>query len=409
MGTRRVVITGMGVASALGSSVEGFWSKLVAGESGVVALQDEAFSALPSRIGGVVQGYEPGFHFDRKELKRLSRSSQLAIVAAGQALGQSGVADGVDRDEVAVLIGSSIGGFSASDHFFRDYYVHGWRGPLVIPTSMNTAPASNVSIRFGLGGPLVNVDAACASSAHSVGYGFNLIRSGTIDMAVAGGADSPFTLGVMEGWCAMRVLSQRNDNPPEACRPFSADRDGLVLAEGAGVLVLEAEDSARRRDRPILAEVLGYGAAADRHHLTQPTPDGPARAMRKALLDAGVRPEEVGYVNAHGTATPWNDRNETAAIKEVLGPSAFRALVVGNKGALGHAIAANGALELIGCVLTLRDRRVPPTINWRVCDPECDLDYVTDGSRRYEGERIVSNSFAFGGSNAAIVLGRYRS
>jgi 3-oxoacyl-(acyl-carrier-protein) synthase len=407
MGTRRVVITGMGAASALGSSVEEFWSKLAAGASGVVALAED-FSALPSRIGGVVQGYEPDVHFDRKELKRLSRSSQLALVAAGQALRQAGIEDGVDRDEVAVLIGSSIGGFSASDHFFRDYYVRGWRGPLVIPTSMNTAPASNVSIRFGLGGPLVNVDAACASSAHAVGYGVNLIRSGMIDLAVAGGADSPFTLGVMEGWCAMRVLSQRNDDPAGACRPFSGDRDGLVLAEGAGVLVLEAEDSARRRDRPILAEILGYGASADRHHLTQPTPDGPARAMRKALHDAAVRPEEIGYVNAHGTATPWNDRNETAAIKEVLGPSARRALVVANKGALGHAIAASGALELIGCALTLRDRLAPPTINWRIPDPECDLDYVTGGSRRYEGDRIVSNSFAFGGSNAAIVLGKYR-
>jgi len=408
MVTRRVVITGMGVASALGCGVEEFWSKLTAGESGIVALQDELFSALPCRIGGIVQGYEAAAHFDRKELKRLSRSSQLALVAAGQALRQAGVEHGVDRDEVAVLIGSSIGGFSASDHFFRDYYLRGSRGPLVIPTSMNTAPSSNVSIRFGLGGPLVNVDAACASSAHSVGYAFNLIRSGTIDMAVAGGADSPFTLGVMEGWCAMRVLSQRNDAPAEACRPFSGDRDGLVLAEGAGVLVLEEERSARRRDRPILAEVLGYGAAADRHHLTQPSPDGPARAMRKALSDAEVRPEEVGYVNAHGTATPWNDRNETAAIKEVLGASALRTLVVGNKGALGHSIAASGALELIGCALTLRDRLVPPTINWRVPDPACDLDHVTGGSRRYEGERIMSNSFAFGGSNGVLVLGRYR-
>ena len=403
------MVTGLGVASALGCTVEEFWRRLILGESGIVALQDETFAALPTRIGGVVQGYDEGAHFDRKELRRLSRTSQLAIVAAGQAVRQAGLAEGgVDRGEVAVLIGSSIGGYSASDHFFRDYYLHGWRGPLVIPTSMNTAPSSNVSIRFGLGGPLVNVDGACASSAHSVGYGFSLIQSGAVDVALVGGADSPFTLGVLEGWCALRVLSGRNDVPAEACRPFSADRDGFVLAEGAGVLVLESEESARRRGREILAELRGYGASADHHHLTQPSPDGPARAMRRAILGAGVEPEQIGYVNAHGTATPWNDRNESAAIKQVLGMSAYRAMVVANKGALGHAIAASGALELIGCVLTLRDRMVPPTINYREPDPECDLDYVTSGPRRFEGELVLSNSFAFGGSNAALLIGRYR-
>ncbi len=407
---RRVVVTGLGVASALGCTAEEFWRRLTGGESGVVALQDEEFAALPTRIGGVVQGYDEGAHFERKEVRRLSRSSQLAIVAAGQAVRQAGLAEGgVDRGDVAVLIGSSIGGYSASDHFFRDYYLHGRRGPLVIPTSMNTAPSSNISIRFGLGGPLVNVDGACATAAHSVGYGFNLIRSGVIEVALVGGADSPFTLGVLEGWCAIRALSVRNDAPAEACRPFSADRDGFVLAEGAGVLVVESEESARRRGRVILAELLGYGASADHHHMTQPTPEGPARAMRKALLDAGVEPEQVGYVNAHGTGTPWNDRNETAAIKHVFGQSAYRTMVVGNKGALGHAIAASGALELIGCVLTLRDKVVPPTINYRARDPECDLDYVTSGSRRYEGERVLSNSFAFGGSNAALLIGRYRT
>jgi 3-oxoacyl-(acyl-carrier-protein) synthase len=406
---RRVVVTGMGVVSSLGCSVEEFWRRLLGGDSGVVALEDEAFAALPTRIGALAHGFDERAHFDRKELRRLSRSSQFAVVAASQAVHQAGLADGgVDRRNVAVLIGSSIGGYSASDHFFRDYYLHGWRGPLVIPTSMNTAPSSNVSIRFGLGGALINVDGACASSAHSVGYGFNLIRSGALDIAVVGGADSPFTLGVMEGWCALRVLSERNEVPSEACRPFSADRDGLVLGEGAGVLVLETEASARGRGREILAEVLGYGASADCHHVTQSSPEGPARAMEKALLAAGVPPEQVAYINAHGTGTPLNDRNETAAIKLVFGASAHRALVVGNKAALGHAVAAGGALELIGCVMTLRDRRVPPTLNHRVPDPECDLDYVTTGSRSFDGDLVMSNSFAFGGSNAVLIIGRYQ-
>ncbi len=407
-GARRVVVTGLGVASSLGCEVEEFWRRLIRGDSGVVALEDEAFASLPTRIGAVAEGYQERDHFDRKELHRLSRSSQLAVVAASQAVRQAGLtADGVDRSEVAVLIGSSIGGFSASDHFFRDYYLHGQRGPLTIPTSMNTAPSSNVSIRFGFGGPLINVDAACASGSHSIGYAFSLIRAGALDIALAGGADSPFTLGIMEAWCALRVLAGGNDDPSGACRPFSADRDGMVLGEGAGVLVLESEASARRRGRAILAEVLGYGASADGHHLTQPTPEGPARAMQRALLGAGLRPEQVGYVNAHGTGTPWNDKTETAAIKRALGESAARALVVGNKGALGHAVAAGGALELIGCILTLRDRVVPPTINYRVPDPECDLDYVTAGSRRYDGDAIMSNSFAFGGSNAALIVGRH--
>jgi 3-oxoacyl-(acyl-carrier-protein) synthase len=399
----------MGVASPLGCDVGTFWKRLTRGDSGVVALQDGAFASLPTRIGGVVQGYEEGAFFDRRELRRLSRASQLAIVAAHQAVRQAGLGeDGVDRRDVAILIGSSIGGYSASDHFFRDYYLRGARDALAVPTSMNTAPSSNVSIRFGLGGPLVNVDGACASGAHSVGYGVSLIRSGTIDLAVVGGADSPFTLGILEAWCALRVLSEKNDEPSEACRPFSADRDGFVLAEGAGVLVLESESSARRRGREILAEVLGFGASADRHHLPRPSPDGPARAMRKALLDGHVGPEQVGYVNAHGTATRWDDRNETAAIKQVFGSGAYRMFVVGNKGALGHAVAASGALELIGCVLTLRDRIVPPTINYRSHDPECNLDYVIAGPRTYEGELVLSNSFALGGSNAALLVGRYR-
>ena len=252
---RRVVVTGLGVASCLGCEVEEFWRRLTRGDSGVVALEDEALDSLPTRIGAVVEGYDERDHFGPKELRRLSRSSQLAVVAASQAVSQAGLTeDGVDREAVGVLIGSSIGGFSASDHFFRDYYLHGWRGPLVIPTSMNTAPSSNVSIRFGFGGPLINVDGACASGSHSVGYAFNLIRASALEMALVGGADSPFTLGIMEAWCALRVLSERNDDPPGACRPFSADRDGLVLGEGAGFLVLESEASARRRGREILAE-----------------------------------------------------------------------------------------------------------------------------------------------------------
>jgi 3-oxoacyl-(acyl-carrier-protein) synthase len=332
------------------------------------------------------------------------------VVAAAQAVRQARLLEGgVDLQEAAVLIGSSIGGFSACDHAYRDFYLHGRAGPLIIPTSMNSGPSANVSIRFGLGGPLFNVDGACASGTHSVGQAYQHIRSGTTEVALAGGADSMFTLGVMTAWSALRVLSRRNDDPARACRPFSADRDGIVLGEGAGVLVLESEESARRRGQEILGEILGYGASADCHSLTQPSPEGPTRAMRKALRDASLRPDEVGYVNAHGTGTDWNDRTETTSIKSVFGEGARNTPVVANKGALGHGIAAGGALELVGCLLSLRDRVVPPTINHTVPDPECDLDYVTTGSRPYLGDHVMKNSFAFGGSNAVLVIGRYRA
>jgi beta-ketoacyl-acyl-carrier-protein synthase II len=409
MMTRRVVVTGLGVASALGCDVETYWQRLLRGDSGVVALEDPAFATFPSRVGGRVQGYVESDHFDRKEAHRTSRTSQLAVVAATQAMRQARLLEGgIDRQEAGVLIGSSIGGFSAADYFYRDFYLDGKAGPLIIPTSMNTGPSANVSIRFGFGGPLFNVDGACASGTHSIGQALQQIRTGSLDVAIAGGADSMFTLGVMTAWSALRVLSKRNDDPSRACRPFSADRDGIVLGEGAGVLVLETEESAKGRGQEILAEVLGYGATADCHSLTQPTPDGPTRAIQKALRDASLRPEQVGYVNAHGTGTAWNDRTETTAIKNVFGEGAYRTLVVANKGALGHSIGAGGALELVGCVMALRDRVVPPTINYSVPDPECDLDYVTTGARNYDGDFVLSNSFAFGGSNAVVALGRYR-
>ncbi len=409
MSKRRVVVTGIGVATPLGCDVETFWSRLLAGESGVVRLDAPGDEALPARVGARVQGFEPLKYFDKKEAHRTSRTSQLAVVAATQAVAQAKLLDGgVDRDETAVMIGSSIGGFSASDYFYRDYYLHGRAGPLIIPTSMNTGPSANVSIRFGLGGTLFNPDGACASGTHRVGQAFRLIQSGALDVALAGGADSMFTTGVMAAWAALRVLSKMEDPPGKACRPFSADRDGIVLGEGAGVLVMESEESARRRGQPILGEVLGYGTSADCHSLTQPSPEGPTRAMRKALADAGLRPEQVGSVNAHGTGTHWNDKTETTAVKGAFGEAAARTPVVAMKGALGHGIAAGGAMEIVGALLSLRDRVLPPTINYTTPDPECDLDYVTEGKRPCAGDFVIKNSFAFGGSNAVVVLGRHR-
>ena len=408
--TERVVVTGMGIASPLGCNLTEFWGNLLAGQSGVRSLKGTIFSGLESGMGAMVWGYEESQYFDSKEARRMSRSSQLGLVAAGQALLQARLESEnalAERAEVGVMIGSSIGGYSAADQFFKSYHLQGRLSPFTIPISMNSGPAANVSIKYGFQGPLLNVDAACASAAHSIGYAFNMIRGGSLQVAVTGAADCPFSPAVVAAWATMRALSSREDCPAEACRPFSADRDGLVLGEGAGVLVLEAENHALRRGVPILAEIKGYGASADSYHLTQPTQNGQAKAIRRALADAGLGIKDIDYINAHATGTEPNDRNETWAIKEVFGERAYEIPVVGNKAALGHSIGGSGALELIGCILSLQDQVVPPTINYKVADPACDLDYVTEGKRSLRLRNVMSNSFAFGGSNAVLIVGKY--
>ena len=304
----------------------------------------------------------------------------------------------------AVRLGDSWGSSSALLRLFVEKSI---RDPMTLPILMNNAPASNVSIRFGFRGPLMTIDAACASSSHAIGYAFNMIRFGVLPIMLPGGADSSLSASLIHAWSALRALSERNDTPAEACRPFSLDRDGVVLGEGAGVLILESERSARGRGAPILAEVTGYAATSDGYHLTQPSPQGVSDAMRLALADAELAPEEIDYINAHGTATIWNDKTETAGIKAVFGPGARSIPVVGIKGAIGHSIAASGALELISCVLSIRDSLVPPTINLKVPDPECDLDYVAEGARACRVRHAMSNSFAFGGSNAVLTVSRY--
>jgi len=408
--TERVVVTGIGLVSPLGCNIVDFWDGLLAGESGVRSLDKSIFSGMVTKIGAAVWDFDVDHYFNKKEARRMSRSSQLGVAAAGQAISDAKLNDGeVDPREVGVLIGSSIGGYSASDPFFEGYYLHDRMSPFTIPISMNSGPGSNVSIKYGFQGPLMSVDAACATAAQSIGYTFNMIRSGALQVAVTGAADSPFAPGVVAAWAALRAISSREDCPAEACRPFSADRDGMVLGEGAGILVLEAESHALRRDAPILAEIKGYGASADSNHLTQPTQDGPVMAMQRALDDAGLDAKDIDYINAHATGTEWNDRNETKAIKEVFKERAYQIPVVGNKAALGHSIAGSGALELIGCILSLHGQVVPPTINYKVPDPECDLDYVVEGRRSLPLRNIMSNSFAFGGSNAVLVVGAYES
>jgi 3-oxoacyl-[acyl-carrier-protein] synthase II len=408
-GIERVVVTGMGVASPLGCSTGEFWDGLLKGRSGVKSLEGGIFSGMQTGIGAVVWDFDEGRYFEVKEARRMSRSSQLGIVAADQAISEAKLNDEeVAYPEVGVLFGSSIGGYSASDQYYKSYYLQDRISPFTIPISMNIGPASNISIKYGFQGPLLNVDAACATAAHSIGHAFNMIRSGNLQVAVTGAADSPFAPTVVAAWAALRAISNREDYPSEACRPFSADRDGMVLGEGAGALILESESHALRRGVPILGEIKGYGASSDSHHLTQPARHGPAKAMQRALEDANLSFEDIDYINAHATGTVFNDKNETQAIKEVFGKRAYEIPVVGNKAAFGHSIAGSGALELISCILSLRDQVVPPTINYKVPDPECDLDYVTEGSRSLSLRNVMSNSFAFGGSNAVLIVGVYK-
>ena len=404
----RVVITGMGISSPLGCNLTGFWQCLLDGQSGVSSLDGSIFSGLRTNIGALVWDYDETHYFEGKEAKRMSRSSQLGLVSAQQAVSDSKLDDDkVDASEVGVIVGSSIGGYTAAEYFIKNYYDNDRLSPFTIPISMNIGPGANISIKYGFQGPLINVDAACSTAAHSIGDAFNLIRTGNLQVAVTGAADCPFSPAVVAAWATMHALSSREDSPSEACRPFSADRDGLVLGEGAGVLILEAESHALRRGAPILAEIKGYGASADSFHLTQPAQRGQASAMRRALADAGLEPGDIDYINAHATGTQWNDENETKAIKEVFGERAYEIPVSGNKAALGHSIAGSGALELIGCILSLRDQVIPPTINYKVPDPVCDLDYVTQGKRSTRLRNVMSNSFAFGGSNAVLIVGEY--
>lgn len=397
----------MGAASPLGLGVETFWERLLAGDSGVDVVQDMDLSKSGSRIGAQVRDFIPEDHFSAKEIKRLSRSTLLAILAGDEAMaGHTFPPEGAHRR--GVLIGSSIAGFTASEAHFEEFYAGPAKGnPFIVSKVMNNAPASNLSIRYGFKGPLISTDSACASAAHAVGYAYQSIKHGLLDTALVGGSDSALSPAVVQAWWRMRVLSSREDTPQEACRPFSLDRDGIVLGEGAGIMLIESERSAKARGANILAEISGYSATSDGHHITQPSEEGPREALRLAIEDAGLSPQDIDYINAHATGTRWNDENETNVIKKVLGEHAYEIPVVGIKGAIGHSIAASGALELVSVILSLRDQMVPPTINLKAPDPACDLDYVSGGKRAADIQHAASNSFAFGGSNGVLVVSRY--
>jgi nodulation protein E len=397
--TGRVLVTGLGGLSALGRGADRFWTRLVAGDQGICKLQRQPEDASRIRIGAEVQDYVPEDHFTASELGLLDRFSQYALVAAQEAVSDADLQPAA-LERAAIVLGTGCGGKETDDLTYQRLYAEGKRRahPLTIPRGMPCAASSQISIRLGIRGPSFSVTSGCASSNHAVAQAMLLLRSGVVDVALAGGTDAPFTPGLLRAWEALRVLS------PDACRPFSQGRNGMILGEGAGIAVLESELSAHRRGAQVYAELAGFGMSSDASHITEPSADGAAAAIQAALVDARMAPEEVDYLNAHGTGTVSNDPTETRAIRQALGAAADRIAVSSTKAAHGHALGAAGALELIATVMAIRHGVVPPTLNFIEPGDGCDLDYVPNRAEERPVRAALSNSFAFGGLNAVLAL-----
>jgi nodulation protein E len=401
MAPRRVAITGLGIISPLGLDVPASWASLSAGRPAIGPITSTDTSTLRFKNGAEVRGYDPLKYFAGGKDAHLDRFAQFSLIAAREALQNSGVELNPElRERSAIVCGSSVGGQSTIEAGFEDLWVQG-RGrvhPLTIAKTMANAGASHIAMELGLSGPTYTVSTACSSANHAIGQAFRLVRDGYADLAMTGGAEAVFTVGILKAWEAMRVVA------PDTCRPFSKDRRGLILGEGGAMMVLEPMDVAKARGAKIYAEICGFGMTADAHHLTQPTVQGPARAMRGALKEAGLAPQDVGYINAHGTGTSGNDPVESSAIRDVFGAHADKIGVSSTKSMHGHALGAAGALEAIATILALHHGILPPTANYNEPDPECDLDYIPNKARALRVEAALSNSFAFGGLNAVIAF-----
>lgn len=409
---RRVVITGMGVVTALGNALPEYWSGLLEGKSGVGPLTLFDTTDFKVHFGGQVRDWDGDAIFGHKEARRLDRFAQFALFASQSAVADAGIDFAkLDPYLCGVLIGSGIGGLNEFEEQHRNLIEKGPSriSPFTIPKLMVNAASGQVSIRYGLKGPTSAVATACASAANAIGDAFRLIQFGHADAMITGGSEAAITHMGLGGFASMRALSTRNDDPTRASRPFDRDRDGFVLAEGAGALVLEEESLARRRGARIYAELLGYGMSADGSHITAPDEEGrgAARAMVECLKDAQAPPDSVSYINAHGTSTPLGDLAETRAMKSVFGPHAKALLVSSTKSQLGHLLGASGGVELVASALAIHHRVVPPTINLDHPDDGCDLDYVPHTAREANVNVVMSNSFGFGGHNASLLIRRY--
>jgi len=401
--THRVVVTGWGVVSSIGQTAATFWDSLSKGVSGIAESTFVPPEQLGNKVVAEIKNFEPTKHFEERQLIMLDRVSQIAVVAAREAIAQSGISfeNGLS-ERTATIIGTGIGGQTTVDDNYKRVYGQNAKRlhPLVIPKLMANAPASQISMDRGLRGPAFAISSACASSTHAIGVAYQLVRFGVAECAVTGGSEACITYGTMKGWEALRVTA------PDTCRPFSRDRKGLVLGEGAAVVVLETLENAKKRSANILGEIVGFGMSADAADLLSPDEGGMVRAIEGALNDAKLSSSDVQYINAHGTGTAANDDTETKALKRAFGNRAHQIAISSNKSMVGHSLGAAGALEFVATLMTLKEQVAPPTINYLGPDPNCDLDYVPNEARDMKIDAAISNSFAFGGLNAVLAVKR---
>jgi 3-oxoacyl-[acyl-carrier-protein] synthase II len=409
---RRVVVTGLGLITPLGTGIQKTWEGICKGTSGVDRITTFDASEYPSQIAGEVKDFNPEDFIERKEVKKMDVFIQYALAAGTMAVEHAGLKISEENaDRVGVIVGAGIGGINSIERYHSVLLESGQRriSPFFIPMLITNLAAGQISMRFGARGPNSCVTTACAAGTHAIGDSFKIIQRGAADAMIAGGSESAITPLTIAGFANMKALSTRNEMPRQASRPFDLERDGFVIAEGAGIVILEELESARSRGAQILAEIVGYGLTADAYHMTAPDPEGRGviNCMRMALKDAGLEPTAIDYINAHGTSTPYNDKHETAAIKKVFGEHVHQLAVSSTKSMTGHLLGAAGGIEAAFCALALTEGVIPPTINYERPDPECDLDYVPNHARHRELTTVMSNSFGFGGTNACIVLHKY--
>jgi 3-oxoacyl-[acyl-carrier-protein] synthase II len=411
MSKRRVVVTGIGTINPLANNVENSWSNLISGKSGIDNITSFDTTNLPVKFAGEVKDFDANDYMGKQHARKLDRSAHLSIFAAEQALLDAGL-DTESRlgDEVGIVLGTGIGGIGATEDAVRIYDTRGPSriNPLAITQLMPNSSTGQVAIRFGIEGPSLTITTACAASANSVGEAKNLIERGVVDTVIAGGTESGTTPMTIGAFAQIRALSTNNESPKEACRPFDKNRDGFVMAEGSTILVLENEETAKKRGAKIYGYVDGYGSTTDAYHITAPSEggEGAVRAMKKALEDAGVNKEEINYINAHGTSTPINDKNETMAIKSVFGEIAKSTTISSTKSMTGHLLGGAGAFEAMVSLLVIQNNKVPPTINLNTADDECDLNYTPNVSVDLEVNKVMSNSFGFGGHNGVLIFSK---
>lgn len=410
--SKRVVITGIGVISPIGTGRENYWNALKEGKNGIDKVTLFDASEFTTQVAGEVKDFEPEKYIDKKEAKRMDRFSQFAVAAAGMAAEDAGLTkDNVDPQRVGVILGNGIGGIGTLEREHQKLLEKGPGrvSPFLVPMMIVNLAAGNVAIALGAQGPNTTVVTACASGTNAMGDAFRLLQRGDADVVYTGGCEASVTPMGFAGFCTMKAMSTRNDEPAKASRPFTLDRDGFVMGEGSAVLVFETLEHAQKRGAKIYGEVAGFGMTCDAYHITSPAPggEGAARSMALALADAGMVPEDMDYINAHGTSTPYNDRNETAAIKATFGDHAYKLCVNSTKSMTGHLLGASGAIEAVACLMSINEDFVHPTINYETPDPELDLDYVPNVGKKKVVRAALSNSLGFGGHNASIIFKKF--